>query len=107
MAQNKINYQVMTNEQMLDGKYYPDYDKLLQNATDVEEKNYIKDVQKRNFKFAYNMVYIAKQKCGHYEIFQTPCNEHYPLSSNLAIAKESSTHRMCTHCTCEIHYRNK
>jgi len=99
---SKINYQVMNDEQMVDGKYFPDYERLMQNATDVEEVSYIREIEKGNFGFSYNLVYVTKQTCGHYEIFQTPLNNHYPLSDSLRLAKERSESSQCTACICSF-----
>ena len=96
----KINYQIMKESQKSEGKYYPNYKELINNATSKEEQDYINKVQNDNFGFAYNMVYITKQKCGHYEIFQTPQNEYYSLEDNLKNAKEHALTMKCTHCIC-------
>lgn len=96
-----VNYQIMTDSQKVDGKYIPVWEALLANATSEEEKVYIQEVQKRGFRFAYNMVYVTKQACGHYEIFQTPQNQYYSLESNLALAEETAKDRKCTRCICK------
>lgn len=95
-----INYQVMAEDQKRNGKYIPDYEALLRNATEEGEAAYIREVQAMGFGFAYNMVYVTKQACGHYEIFQTPQNDHYPLKENLAQAEEHAKGRKCTRCIC-------
>lgn len=97
-----INYQIMTEEQKQNNEYYPDYEKLLQNATSEQEKEYIKDIQKQNISFAYNMIYITQLKCGHYEIFQTPCNVYYKLSENIKNAIEHANNNKCTRCICNF-----
>lgn len=97
-----FNYQIMSENQKKDGKYYPDYDKLIANANCEEEKGYIEQVKKRNFPFAFNMVYITKQKCGHFEIYQTPQNEHYSIEENLSHAKEHAEKSSCSHCICNF-----
>ena len=97
-AYKAINYQVMAAA--ADGKYYPDYEALIAGASCEEEVKYIKEVQKSNFAFAYNMVYITRQSCGHFEIFQTPQNEHYPLEYVLDGAIQLATERKCTRCIC-------
>lgn len=98
-ADKKINYQVMAGP-AADGKYYPDYETLIAGATCEEEAEYLNEVRKRSFGFAYNMVYVTRQACGHFEIFQTPQNEHYPLETVLAVAIAHATERKCTRCTC-------
>ena len=52
------------------------------------------------FEWAYNMVYLMKQACGHYELFQTHVNgEKEALEWLKMMAKEAQT-RKCTRCTC-------
>ena len=96
-----MTYQIMTEKQKQNGRYTPDYDTLIKNATSEEEKHYIKAVKKAGVTFAYNMVYITKQACGHYEIFQTPQNEYYSLEANLKRAEEHAARRKCTRCICK------
>ena len=96
----KINYQIM--EKSNDGNYYPDYEKLIAGATSKEEAEYIASVKekakKMKFGFAWNMVYVTRYTCGHYEIFQTPQNEHYPLAEVLRHAAEYVKTRQCSSC---------
>lgn len=94
----EINYQIMSENQKKEDKYYPDYDELTANANCEEEKEYIEQVKKQNFPFAYNMVYITKQKCGHFEIFQTPQNEYYSIKENLSHAMKHAEESACSHC---------
>ena len=106
----KINYQIMTHSNRNErGKYVPDFDILKETATTQEEKLYINDLLSRYEKyakrgifpeFAYNMVYITKLMCGHYEIFQCPQNEHYSLEENLEMAAEYAETNNCTACIC-------
>lgn len=93
-----MNYQIMSGDQKEEGKYYPDYDSLMNNASCETEREYISKVRERNFGFAYNMVYVAKQKCGHFEIFQTPLNQWYTLEDNLRVGKEHTETMKCSHC---------
>ena len=93
-----VNYQLM--EQSADGKYYPDYAKLIAKASCADEAAYIKEVASHNFGFAFNMVYVTKQVCGHFEIFQTPQNEYHPMVEKLEEAVENATTRKCTGCIC-------
>ncbi len=77
-----INFQVMTENQKNEyGKYVPDWEALKAGASCEEEKEYIEKIiaQDERWKskgrgefvgFAFNMVYITKQSCGHFEIFQ-------------------------------------
>lgn len=107
-----INYQIMTEEQKNEhGKYIPNWEALIAGATSEEEAEYIKSVQSQNEKlvrikrweksagFAFNMVYVTKQSCGHYEIFQTPQNEHYTLENVLTEA-EKYMKMKCSRCIC-------
>ncbi|MCD8013281.1 MAG: hypothetical protein LUG99_08915 [Lachnospiraceae bacterium] len=102
----KINYQIMTDKQ---GEcYIPDYNALIANATCEEEAEYIQSVEEQQERmaahgfergFRWNMVYVTRQSCGHFEIFQTPCNEYHTLQENLQIAEGHSKER-CTKCIC-------
>lgn len=73
----KINYQIMSESQKnRHGKYIPDFEKLIAGATCEDEISYIRKVQERSEKwldkpgcesyagFAFNMVYVTRQKCG-------------------------------------------
>jgi hypothetical protein len=108
----RINYQIMTENQKNEhGKYIPDWEALIAGATCKEEIEYIKKVQTQNEKwvrvkgwesiagFAFNMVYVTKQICEHFEIFQSPQNEHYTPESVLAEA-EKHTKMKCSKCIC-------
>lgn len=110
----RINYQIMGEVQRNSfGKYIPDFKKLIDGATCAEEVTYINKVMNRfdewlnrnGFEsfagFAFNMVYITKQSCGHFEIFQAPCNEHYSLEDNLKLAEEHMKDR-CSKCICNF-----
>lgn len=63
------------------GKYYPDYDEMIKNACDEDERTYLEEVKARHIKwkekgfddgFAFGLIYTSKMACGHYEIFQHP-----------------------------------
>jgi hypothetical protein len=95
-----MNYQIMTEEQKQGDKYFPNYDELIKNATCEEEKQYLNEVSKSNIPFAFNMVYVTKQACGHFEIFQTPQNEYYTLEEVTKRAEETAKTRKCTRCIC-------
>ena len=97
-----INYQIMKLGDTRD--YYPNYDLMIANARTEEEREYIKEVKKRGSTFAYNMVYVTRQKCGHYEIFQAPVNDIWPLEKNLEKAEEG-IERYCTRCICNFKTR--
>lgn len=115
MAAMRINYQIMGESQKNHyGKYIPDFEKLVAGATCEEEITYIRDVQERTYGwlnrpgcesyagFSYNMVYITRQKCGHFEIFQTPCNEYYSLEENLNQAADHAERMKCSRCISRI-----
>jgi hypothetical protein len=74
----------------VNGKYYPEYDRLIAGATCEEEAEYLRKVKERNFPFAFNMVYVMRMACGHFEIFQSPQNEHYSLEYVLKCAAENA-----------------
>lgn len=106
----RINYQIMNESQKNRfGRYMPDFEKLIAGATCEEEAEYLKEVQERFDKwlskpggefagFAFNMVYVTKQTCGHFEIFQAPCNEYYSLEENLNQAEEHAGEMKCSQC---------
>lgn len=108
----EINYQIMDETQKNgEGKYIPDFDKLLEGATCEEEADYIREVRERTERylsspgyesfagFAFNMVYITRQSCGHFEMFQSPMNSFYTLDSILNEAENHSKMK-CTRCIC-------
>lgn len=106
MRKQSINYQIMSEKQ--GENYFPDYESLIQDASCAEEAEYIRSVRTQQEKwaahgfktgFAYNMVYVQRQSCGHYEIFQTPCNEFRPLQEALQVAQMHQSKR-CTKCVC-------
>lgn len=109
----KYNYQIM-KESIKDerGEYYvPDYDLLRKNASCEEEIEYINDVENRYKKykekhlplgcFAFNMVYVMKQACGHYEIFQLHVNNDKEAIEWLDMASKEAETRKCTRCICK------
>ena len=106
-----INYQIMDESQKnSQGMYIPDFEKLIAGATCEEETEYLKEVQERFDKwlskpgcekyagFAFNMVYVTRQTCGHFEIFQTPCNENYGLEDILKNAAKHAGSMKCSRC---------
>ena len=46
------------------------------------------------------MVYLMKQACGHYELFQTHINSEKEAMEWLDIMAKESEKRKCTLCTC-------
>ena len=69
--------------------YKADINKLISQAESKEEIKYLKNLIVYK-DFPFQMQYIQKMKCGHYEIFQTP---HVPIDLS-----ESN----CTDCICNI-----
>jgi len=92
-----INYQIISKKND-EGWYMPDYEKLINSAKTIEEKEYINKIKDRNITFAYNMVYVVKLKCGHYEIFQTPCNKYHTLKENISKAINITGSLTCSNC---------
>lgn len=122
---NHVNYQIMGESNLLDnGKYMPDWDRLIENASSEDEKQYLETVRadqlnlinpgriqfrsssdrhmaavhRNDAGFAFNMVYVSKMNCGHYEIFQTPCSKYHTLKTNLRLAREHASHNKCSRC---------
>jgi hypothetical protein len=95
------NYQYMVER--ADGRYLPDFEKLLENAHDDDEKDYILKTEtfmaEHNLSFSFNLVNIVKQACGHYEIFQHPANAYHGLAEILTLDNEHASQR-CTTCVC-------
>jgi hypothetical protein len=99
-----INYQIMDESNLTTtGRYFPDYQKLMDGAETQEEKDYIKKVSEYPWNtFVFNMVTIVKQACGHYEIFQHPMNAYHNLDETLKLDIETAKTRKCTHCICNF-----
>lgn len=77
--------------------------KILKERTYSEaERAYIEKNAERlaNFEFAYNMVYLMKQACGHYEIFQSLVNSESEAIKWLDLMAEEAKTRKCTRCIC-------
>ena len=107
-----------------DGQCYPDYDEFIKNARDEEEKAYLEEVKQRHLEreaegyknngFAFEIIYVTKQACGHYELFQHPLWRNYgkepteettikSLESVLSIIKDDKRRqRKCTRCICNV-----
>lgn len=93
---SRINYQIMPHKS--DGAYLPDYDELIQNSTCQSEADKWRELKAKNLTFAWNMVYCTQMRCGHFEVFQSPQNEHYPLENVLQQAREYASRSKCTSC---------
>ena len=93
----KFNYQIMT-KQDAEGRYIPDYDSLIANSSCEAEAKEWQDAQKRDFRFAWNMVVAMRMKCGDWEIFQTPVNQWHPLEDELEMLYSHALESECTRC---------
>lgn len=106
----KINYQIMDESQKnAGGRYIPDFEKLIEGASCKDEVSYINEVKERIQKymsdpelaeyagFSYEMVYVVRQKCGHFEMFQTSCKSH-SVDDILKLAEQTAIKMECTRC---------
>lgn len=104
----KVNFQQMSEGQRNEkGNYIPDWNALITGASCQEEIDYIKEVRARvdngRFEgFAYNLVYVTRMACGHWEIFQSPCNNFYHIDDVLNQGLEHAKSSKCTHCICNF-----
>ena len=106
-----INFQVMTENQKNEyGRSVPEREALTAGASGEDEKEDLDRIIAQDERwiskgrgefvgFTFNMVYITKQSCGHFEIFQSPHNEHYILEEVLEQAQEH-TKSKCSRCMC-------
>lgn len=98
-----ILYQVIDEKSRAqNGNYKTDWDDLIDRAPDNECREYLTETRKKmkakGISFAYNMVYVTRMACGHYEIFQCPGNMHRPIAKNLREAREYSLTHKCSAC---------
>ena len=98
----RVNWQVMDDSFKTgkDGAYVPNYELLIMSASCEDEENYLRSAEAAGIEFAFNMVYVTKMACGHYEMFQTPQSEFNPLSGILIKASEQAQTNKCTRCIC-------
>lgn len=104
-----------------DGKHYVNYNELIRNARDDDERKYLEECRDREAEyaakgcsdmsgFAFGIVYTAKMACGHYELFQHPIYRDFmreptqddildSLQDVINTVRESS-YRKCTRCIC-------
>lgn len=103
------------------GKHYPDYDQMIANSHDEDERNYLIETKEMHEKwkakgfddgFAFGIVYTRKMACGHYELFQHPIYRQHnaepteddileSLQSLIEEIRETKKDRMkCTRCIC-------
>ena len=103
-----------------DGKCYPDYNLMIANAYEEDERNYLLEVKRQHEEweqkgvgfdgFPFGIVYTSRQACGHYELFQHPIYREYgkePTEKNIRDSIkdvldtiEHSKARKCTSCIC-------
>lgn len=106
MRDGNVNYQILTRKNRA-GKYIPDYDALIRDAEGPEEEAYIRSVQKQNEEyerkgypdfagFAFRFVYVVKNSCGHYEMYQDPYTDG-DIASSLETARLVAKEK-CTRC---------
>ena len=107
MRAGNINYQIL-NKKNRAGKYIPDYDAFIRDASCPEEAEYIHSVQQQDEEyerkgypdfagFAYQFVFVVRNTCGHYEIYQDPYREGDDISKCLELA-ETVAAQKCTRC---------
>ena len=109
----KLNYQIMSEDNKNNvGRYIPNWEQLLSNASSDEEIAYINsvisnmkewaknDFMKDSIGFSFNMVYVMRQACGHFEIFQTHASSQEQAMEWLEIMLKESNIRKCTSCIC-------
>lgn len=106
----KYNYQIM-NDKSENGKYIPNIEELKNNASCQEEIEYLNNLE-ANWKeyketghvdfigFAFNMCYVMRQACGHFEIFQTHVNSETEAMEWLKLMGSEAKTRKCTRCIC-------
>lgn len=102
----KYNFQIMNESNIKDGKYFPDWDVLRAQATEAAEVEKINETEAffeeapELAGFAFNMVYVMKQACGHYEVFQSHVNGPADAHEWLDLMAEEAKTRKCTRCIC-------
>ena len=101
----RINYQLMTEANKNSrGRYVPDYDTLIKNATCEDERNAWQEAQKfteeLGLDFTFELVTCMKQACGHWEVFQHPIGTAYTVKQALSSLESESKNRRCTRCIC-------
>ena len=105
-----IQYEIMTEESKnAEGNYVPSFDELFKEAPTGEIAMQWVDCKRRmakrpvNFQgFAFNLVCIVQQKCGHSEILQHPFNDEYEnLEDVLGDLAEEGANRKCTRWICD------
>ncbi len=82
MRTGDINYQILEKKNRA-GRYIPDYDAFIRDATCDEEAECIRHMQQRDKQdelignpeeagFLYRFVFVVRNACGHYSMYQRP-----------------------------------
>lgn len=104
----KYNYQIM-KEKSENGKYIPNMEELRSNASCKEEVEYLNSVEAywkeyaetgypELIGFTFNMCYVMRQACGHFEIFQTYVRNEEEALTWLRLMESEAATRKCTRC---------
>lgn len=111
-AKTNIQYEIMTDDQLDNGKYVPNFDKLIAEAPNetianewADCRDLIERTKDSDFPFggfAFRMVCVVKQACGHYEIFQHPYHPQYDDITEV-LTDFAEENRKCTMCICGGH----
>lgn len=79
-----------------DGQYRLDWKSLLDDPNvPIEAK---KSIRFKSQVTAFPFVYIMKQKCGHYEVFEAPYKDKKWMKELIRQAKRHSETHICAHC---------
>lgn len=82
MRNGNINYQILEKKNST-GHYIPDFEAFISDASCPEEEEYIRSVQhqfdeyeRKGYPefagFAFEFVFVVRNSCGHYEMYQNP-----------------------------------
>lgn len=93
-----------------DTEYIPGEDTidvLIYNARCKEERDYLIEKKERlaEFGFAFNMLYVCKMACGHYEVFQVYAKDEEDALSWVKFSEDDAKTRKCTRCICNWEVR--
>lgn len=101
-----ILYQFMY-EQNEAGRYMPDWKALLNEASGQAERECVlKECKEQLLKepaekgYIFPLIYFVKQRCGHYEMFQSPYDETQSLDTVFSIARKHVEKTECSDCWC-------
>ena len=104
-----IQYEIMTEEQKINGSYVPNISSLVAEAPNkemaqkwTEVDDLIESTKDSTFSFdgfAFKLVCCVKRSCGHYEILQFPYNEEYDDLEAILEDFATDNHK-CTRCIC-------